>query len=77
MRRPDREFDAEFYRRSVWELKFCWWPTRCDRSLRKIWLKWAYEGTWMICGPGEPITMTRWLTKEEFIIYRLRGNYGT
>ena len=67
----DRFFDRDFYQRSQWELRFCWWPQRCDRSLQRIWLKPAYRGTWLITGPGDPIAMTRWLTKEEFVIYSL------
>lgn len=67
----DRYFDTPFYERSYWNYKFCWWPQRCDRSLRRLWLERAYQGIWILTGPGDPITMTRWLSKEEFIIYQL------
>lgn len=67
----DRHFDRDFYQRSYWKLRFCWWPRRCDRSLKWIWLKLAYQGTWLITGPGDAIVMQRWLSKEEFMIFGL------
>jgi len=64
----------EFYRRAYWELKFVLWPRQCDLSDRRIWLEQAYLGTRMITGPGTPVYEYRWLSKEEFLFQKIRGN---
>jgi hypothetical protein len=63
----------EFYRRAYWQLKFVWWPQRCDLSDKRIWLKRAYRGTVVITGPGDPVYKYRWLTKESFVTAALGG----
>lgn len=67
----DRHFDHDFYRRSHWSEKFCWFPVRCDRSLQWQWLTVAYKGIQLITGPGEPVVLCRWLSKEEYIKFCL------
>ena len=66
-------FQREFYRRAYWQLKFVWWPRRCDLSDKRIWLKRAYRGIRVITGPGEPVYEYRWLTKESFTVAALGG----
>lgn len=66
-------YDNEFYRRSRWQFKFVLWPTRCDLSKRRLWLKKAYCGTRIITGPGEPIYEHRWLSKESFMKAVFKG----
>lgn len=67
-------YDEMFYDRAVWYLNFAWRPRRCDRSGAIIWLTRAYRGTVMWFGPGEPIMEHRWLTKDQYILGKLRGN---
>jgi hypothetical protein len=62
-----------FWSRSTWEYKFVLWPKYCEISNRRIWLEYAYKGTRMIAGPGEPVFEYKWLTKEEFLLARLKG----
>lgn len=69
------EISSTFLQRCDWELKFALLPHRCVISNKLIWLKHAYRGIRVITGPGEPIIESHWLTKEEFVIWRLK--YGT
>jgi len=62
-----------FWDRASWQYKFAIFPKRCNISKKTIWFKYAYKGTRMITGPGEPIFEYRWLTKEEFVVARLKG----
>jgi hypothetical protein len=62
-----------FWNRSTWQYKFAIFPKRCNISKKTIWLDYAYRGTRMITGPGEPVFEYRWLTKEEFVVARLKG----
>ncbi len=63
-----------FWDRADWYYKFAWWPCRCEISKKRIWLKRAYKGIRMITGPGDPVFIIKWLTKEEFLFQRLKGN---
>jgi hypothetical protein len=62
-----------FWDRATWQYKFAIFPKRCNISKKTIWFKYAYKGTRMITGPGEPVFEYRWLTKEEFVVARLKG----
>ncbi len=68
----DEEYDV-FYGRATWELKFFLWPRRCYYSDQWIWMKSGYKGTRMITGPGDPVFLYRWVTKEEFLVGILKG----
>jgi hypothetical protein len=57
-----------------WHLEFAFMPHRCIRSRSLIWLKYAYKGIRIITGPGTPVVETFWMTKEDFIIWQLKGN---
>lgn len=61
-----------FYRRAVWQLKFVWWPRRCNLSQRWIWLCWAYQGTAIWTGPGDPVYEFRYHTPTEHLIWQLK-----
>lgn len=64
-----------FYRRCVgWELSFVWLPKRCNLTGRRIWLEWAYQGTGVLIGPGDSIFENRWHSKDEHLIFLLKGN---
>jgi hypothetical protein len=68
----DEEYDL--FRKDVeWELRFFLWPRKCYYSNQWIWLKTGYRGTRMITGPGDPVFLHRWLTKEEFLMGILKG----
>jgi len=55
-------------------MKFCIWPRRCYNTGGSIWLKYAYCTTKVITGPGDPIFVHRWYSREEFLLLRLK--YG-
>jgi hypothetical protein len=65
---------SNFWSRADWYCKFVWWPRRCEISKKRIWLKRAYKGIQMITGPGDPVFVVKWVTKEEFLFQRLKGN---
>jgi hypothetical protein len=65
--------DWHFYKRADWYYKFAWWPHRCNRSNKLIWLKKAYRGVAMYTGPGDPVFEYKWITKEDFMLARIRG----
>jgi hypothetical protein len=62
-----------FWDRAYWEYKFVLWPKHCEISNRRLWLEYAYKGTRMITGPGEPVFEYRWLTKEEYLLAAIKG----
>ena len=70
----DQLFDNQFKRWCLgWQLKLCLWPNRCFYSNKLIWLERAYEGTAMIPGPGEPVFINRWVSRNEFLIATIKG----
>lgn len=56
-----------------WKFTLCLWPRKSSMSNTSLWGKHAYKGVLMITGPGEPVFITHWITKEEFLMARLRG----
>lgn len=64
--------DEIFYSTARWQLKLSLIPRRCDLSKKLIWFKYGYQGT--IYYKGNPSIETRWLTKSQYIIERLKGN---
>ena len=64
---------SSFYYRAGWQLKFAWLPHRCINSNRIIWLRFGYLGTAVWTGPGTPVYEYNWLTKEEYLINKLKG----
>jgi hypothetical protein len=72
----DRMFDNSVFKRNClgWQLQLSLWPRRCYYSDKLIWLTYAYKGTAMICGPGEPAFEHRWIDKHQYLIQRIRGN---
>ena len=67
----DEQFDI-FTGRAAWQLKFMWWPKRCSLSDKRLWLCWAYKGTAMYTGPGEPVFEYRYHDKLEHIVWKLK-----
>ncbi len=62
-----------FYDRAQWYYKFAWLPKTCEISKKRIWFKKAYKGIRMLTGPGEPVFDIRWITREDFMMARLKG----
>ena len=62
-----------FYSRAYWNKKFALWPRQCDQSGKRIWLEYAYKGTRMITGPGEPVFEYRWVNRKEYVFAQLKG----
>ena len=71
----DRSFDFDpFWKRCLgWQLKFSFYPRRCFISSRRLWFKQAYRGIAVWTGPGDPVFEHRWLSKEEFLMNKIRG----
>jgi hypothetical protein len=66
--------DQAFKRRCIgWELKFSFLPRRCNYTGKYLWLKFAYRGTSMITGPGEPIFEYRWCEQNEYLFLKIKG----
>jgi hypothetical protein len=67
--------EQAFRRRAVWQLKFVWWPRRCNLSQRWICpFSRAYKGTAIWHGPGTPAVEVQWHTSTEHLIWLLKGN---
>lgn len=70
----DNLIDDSFKRLCIgWQLKFCAWPRRCHYTGKILWLKYAYEGTAMLTGPGEALFYHRWVEKNEFLLQQIKG----
>jgi hypothetical protein len=68
--------DSTFLRfrdRITWQQIYAWWPRRCATSMKLIWLKSIWQGTITWTGSGYPIVEHSYLSKEEFLMSRLRG----
>jgi hypothetical protein len=64
-----------FYNRAVWQLKFVYWPRRCNLSQRWIWpFSHAYKGTVIWTGPGTPAVEVQWHDGVEHLVWLLKGN---
>jgi hypothetical protein len=67
--------DQAFRRRAVWQLKFVYWPQRCNLSNRWIWpLSRAYQGIAIWHGPGPDAVEIQWHASTEHLIWLLKGN---
>jgi hypothetical protein len=62
-----------FYWKAKWKCRFVLSPKRCEISKKIIWLEYAYKGTAIWSGPDGNIVEYHWVTKEEFIVGRLKG----
>ena len=60
--------------RVSWSQERCIWPRRSALSKKNLWGKIAYKGDLVIFGPGDPVFLTYWITTEEFLIGKLRGD---
>jgi len=71
-------FENFWFRRSEWQLRFAWFPHRCEKSRKIIWLARAYCGTLRL-KPDGPTSVFRgvtekfWLTPQEFVFWSLKN----
>ncbi len=63
----------DFWGRATADLTFSWRPRKCWFSNKQLFMTEAYKLSRVITGPGEPLYEDRWLSKEEYIIQRLKG----
>jgi hypothetical protein len=70
--RTIEEMNQAFHARAVWNVKFAWWPHRCDATGRIMWLQLAYRGRATWTGPGTDAVETRWHRYDEHLIWILK-----
>lgn len=58
----------------VWTIKRPWMPKRDALSNKWLWIKPAMRGIRTITGPYSPITETYWVDKDEYFVWKLKGN---
>lgn len=63
-----------FYHRAQWNIEFLWVPRRCKLSRKFLWLCWAYRGTVMWTGPGEPHYESIWHERNKHLIWILKND---
>lgn len=59
--------------RAQYEYKFSFWPRRCYKTNRLIWLETAMRGRAVWTGPGDPVTEDRWYNSDEALIMMIKG----
>lgn len=62
-----------FNDRAQFEYKFSFWPRRCYKTGRLVWLETAMRGRRIITGPGEPVIEDRWYNRDEALIMMIKG----
>ena len=70
---PDQYDHKRFLNRAETELKWLLWPRRCYASGRWLWFTLAYCSQYIITGPGDPAIWTRWYSREEMLVFKLKG----
>ena len=64
--------DSDMKRAQTWDIKLCLWPRKCFLTGKRLWMKYAYKGTRIITGPGDPVVYEYWVERSEFIFWNLR-----
>ena len=70
---PDDYDDRQFLQRAQTKLKWSLVPRRCHVSGQWMWLTLAYCADYIISGPGDPAVWTRWYSREEMLVLKLKG----
>jgi hypothetical protein len=67
--------DNDYFKRRCigWQRKLSIWPRRCFYTGKLIWIRYAYKGTAMITGPGEPVFIDRWVHPREYLFLKIKG----
>ena len=71
---PENYTNERFLSRAETELKWSSVPRRCHVSGKWMWLTLAYCADYIISGPGDPAVWTRWYSREEMLILKLKGH---
>ena len=71
---PENYSEERFLKRANTEVKWSLWPRRCHVSGRWVWLTQAYCAMFVISGPGDPAVWTRWYSRPEMLMLKLK--YG-
>ena len=69
---PENYSEERFLERADTELKWSIWPRRCRVSGCWIWLTRAYRVEFIIRGPGDPAIWTRWYSRPEMLLLKLK-----
>ena len=71
---PLDQFDAydPFDDRAKFEYLYCFWPRRCYRTGRWLWMETVMRGRAIWTGPGEPAIEDRWYDSNEALIMMIR-----
>ena len=64
--------EDSFRSQAFWRLRFMWRPKRSTITSKWLWLQYAYEGTKMITGPGDPVFLFRYHEPVEHLIWQLK-----
>ena len=70
---PDNYSDKRFLERAITKVKWSLWLRRCHVSHRWLLLTPAYRAQYVIKGPGDDAVWTRWYSRTEMIILKLKG----
>ena len=62
-----------FYQRAQWRRRFAWLPHRCLLTNERIWLEFAYRGTAVWTGPGDPVLEHQWHRTKHHVVWLLKG----
>ena len=57
----------------IWNYEFCWFPSRCHRSGKYLWLKRAYKGIHKMHGHGYNIHVAVWHDQYEHMKFILES----
>lgn len=68
------ELDWGLNKVNNWNMKRCWTLQTCFLTGVRLWGKRAYHGTRVITGPGDDIIDHYWIERDEFILWKLKGN---
>ena len=58
--------------RATYKYKYCFWPRRCYKTGRWLWLETAVRGRAIWTGPGEPAIDDRWFDSNEALIMMIK-----
>jgi hypothetical protein len=70
---PENYDDKRFLSQNDVELKWVLWPRRCYVTGKWMWLTLAYCARYVITGPGDPCIWTRWYSRKEMLVLKLKG----
>ena len=70
---PEEYDDKRFLSQGHNQLEWSIWPRRCHASGKWIWFTQAYRAMYVITGPGDPAIWTRWYSRKEMLVLKLKG----